>query len=227
MITCSTWKNTVNAATGGTRILFSPQAYNALTSAEMITSRIMIATFNGNPQTTIISCYSPTNISDETEVKKFYQELISVTKQVSKHNLSHKLRCDFNGHLGQLDGFKYAYHIQTNRNGSMLKDYINENNLLCLTTKYQKRTGQLWTHKSPNRSKAQLDYEIINRKWKNSAKNCRAFNSFVSVASDHRVVSTQIRPSLRENKKKNSNTSPYDWTHLKDNPEIRNTLLPE
>ena len=69
------------------------QAYNALTSAEMITSRIMIATFNGNPQTTIISCYSPTNISDETEVKKFYQELISVTKQVSKHNLSHKLRC--------------------------------------------------------------------------------------------------------------------------------------
>ena len=134
---------------------------------------------------------------------------------------------DFNGHLGQLDGFKYAYHIQTNRNGSMLKDYINENNLLCLTTKYQKRTGQLWTHKSPNRSKAQLDYEIINRKWKNSAKNCRAFNSFVSVASDHRAVSTQIRPSLRENKKKNSNTSPYDWTHLKDNPEIRNTLLPE
>ena len=53
----------------------------------------MIATFNVNPQTTIISCYSPTNISDETEVKKFYQELISVTKQVSKHNLSHKLRC--------------------------------------------------------------------------------------------------------------------------------------
>ena len=100
----------------------------------------------------------------------------------------------------------------------MLKDYINENNLLCLTTKYQKRTGQLWTHKSPNRSKAQLDYEIINRKWKNNAKNCRAFNSFVSVASDHRAVSTQIRPSLRENKKKNSNTSPYDWTHLKDNP---------
>ena len=83
----------MNAVTGGTGILFSPQAYNALTSAEMRTSRIMIATFNVNPQTTIISCYSPTNISDETEVKKFYQELISVTKQVSKHNLSHKLRC--------------------------------------------------------------------------------------------------------------------------------------
>ena len=81
----------MNAATGGTGILFSPQAYNALTSAEMITSRIMIATFNGNPQTTIISCYSPTNISDETEVKKFYQELISVTKQVS--NTIYHINC--------------------------------------------------------------------------------------------------------------------------------------
>ena len=119
----------------------------------------------------------------------------------------------------------HAYHTQTNRNGSKLKDYINDNNLLCLNTKYQKRTGQLWIHISPNGSKAQLDYVINNRKWKNSAKNCRTFNSFVSVASDHRVVSTQIRLSLRANKKKNSNISPYDWTHLKDNSEIRNTFI--
>ena len=209
LITCSAWKKSVNEATGGTRMLFSPQAYNALISAEMITPRIMIATFNGNPQTTIISCYSLTNVSDETKVETFYEDLISVTRQVPKHNIL-IIAGDLNAHLGQLDGFKYAYHTQTNRNGSKLKDYINDNNLLCLNTKYQKRTGQLWIHISPNGSKAQLDYVINNRKWKNSAKNCRAFNSFVSVASDHRVVSTQIRLSLRANKKKNSNISPYD-----------------
>ena len=224
LITCSAWKKSVNEATGGIRMLFSPQAYNALISAEMITPRIMIATFNGNPQTTIISCYSPTNVSDETKVETFYEDLISVTRQVPKHNIL-IIAGDVNAHLGQLDGFKYAYHTQTNRNGSNLKDYINDNNLLCLNTKYQKRTGQLWIHISPNGSKAQLDYVINNRKWKNSAKNCRAFNSFVSVASDHRVVSTQIRLSLRANKKKNSNISPYDWTHLKDNSEIRNTFI--
>ena len=224
LITCSAWKNSLNAATGGTGMLFSPQAYNALISAEMITPRNMIVTLNGNLQTTIISCYSPTNVSDETEVDTFYEDLIAVTRQVPKNNII-IIAGHFNAHLGQLDGFKYAYHTQTNRNGSKLKAYINENNLLCLNTKYQKRTGQLWTHKSPNGRKAQLEYVIINRKWKNSAKSCRAFNSFVSVASDHRVVSTQIRLSLRANREKNSDTSPYDWTHLKDNPEIRNTFI--
>ena len=68
LVTCSAWKNQVNAATGGTAMLFNEQAYNALASVEMISPRIMIATINGNPQTTIISCYSPTNVSKEDEV---------------------------------------------------------------------------------------------------------------------------------------------------------------
>ena len=39
---------------------------------------MMAATFNGNPRTTIISCYSPTNISEETEIVAFYDELSSL-----------------------------------------------------------------------------------------------------------------------------------------------------
>lgn len=46
----------------------------------------------------------------------------------------------------------------TNRNGMMLKDFLLENNLLCFNTKFQKWIGQLWTHDSPNVTKAQLDY---------------------------------------------------------------------
>ena len=199
LVTCSGWKNQVNAATGGTAMLFNQQAYNALASVEMISPRIMIATINGNPQTTIISCYSPTNVSKEEEVEKFYEELTSVTRQVPKHNILIIGRA-LKAQLGQSDGFRYAYHSETNRNGSILKDYLNENNLLCLNTKFQKRPGQLWTHKSPNRDKAQLDYIIINQKWKNSVKNCGAYNSFVSVASDHRIVTAKIRLSLRANK---------------------------
>ena len=107
----------------------------------------------------------------------------------------------------------------------MLKDYLQENNLGCLSTIYQKRSGQQWTHTAPNGYKAQLDYIIINRKWRNSAKNCRAYNSFVSAASDHRIVSTQIRLSLRANKKISSNVAPYDWSTLKINPKIHETFV--
>ena len=88
-----------------------------------------------------------------------------------------------------------------------------------------KRTSQKWTHKSPNNYSSQIDYIIINRKWKNSAQNCRAYNTFVNVLSDHRIVTAHIKLSLRANKKKNSKTKPYDWTTLQYEKDIRSDFL--
>ena len=102
---------------------------------------------SGNPQTTIISCYSPTNVSDKQETLEFYTELNSLTTRIPKHNVL-IIGGDFNAQLGQTDGFKYSYHKTTNRNVTMLKNYLEENNLLCLNTTFQKRLGQIWTHNS-------------------------------------------------------------------------------
>ena len=46
---------------------------------------------------------------------------------------------------------------------------------------------------------SQIHYTIINIKWNNSDKNCRAYNSFISAASDHRIISANIRLRLRKN----------------------------
>ena len=73
LLTCSAWKNTVNAANGGIGMLLRVDIYNTLSSIAKISPRIMTATFQGNPQTTIITCYSPTNVSDETETERFMQ----------------------------------------------------------------------------------------------------------------------------------------------------------
>ena len=48
---------------------------------------MMAATFNGNPRTTIISCYSPTNVSEETELVAVYDELSSLVRSIPKHNV--------------------------------------------------------------------------------------------------------------------------------------------
>ena len=48
---------------------------------------MMAATFNGNPRATIISCYSPTNVSEETELVTFYDELSSLVHSIPKHNM--------------------------------------------------------------------------------------------------------------------------------------------
>ena len=71
LVTVSAWKNSVNASVGGVGILIGPRALKTLNSIERIQSRMMAATFNGNPKATIISCYSPTNVSEETELVTF------------------------------------------------------------------------------------------------------------------------------------------------------------
>ena len=121
LLTCSAWKNTVNAANGEIGMLLREDIYNTLSSIEKISPRIMTVTFQGNPQTTIITCYSPKNVSDETETERFYSDLSSLTRQIQKHNVLIIIG-DFNAQLGQNDNgnFPYSFHQNTNRNGILL-----------------------------------------------------------------------------------------------------------
>ena len=87
-ISASALKNTGNSTIGGVGMLLSPHATKSLNSIEKITSRILVTTFHGNPEATLISCYSPTNIADEQEVIDFYDDpssLIRPKTQCSDH----------------------------------------------------------------------------------------------------------------------------------------------
>ena len=75
----SGWRTSENATTGGIGIL-NKHAYNNLINVNLVSNRILLANFNGNPQTSIIVWYSPTNVSDQIEIDNFYQTLNSVTR---------------------------------------------------------------------------------------------------------------------------------------------------
>ena len=77
-----------------------------------------------------------------------------------------------------------------------------------------------------NNSKAQIDYTLINKKWKNSAINCEAYSSFEGVSSDHRIVTAKIRLSLRKNATRTASTKHYDWALL-NNRDIRDKYVIE
>ena len=126
----------------------------------------MAATFNGNHRATIISCYSPTNVSEETELVIFYGELSSLVRSILKHNML-VIGGDMNAQIGKNGNNKYSLHNTSNRNGQHLTDFMIENRLACLNTNYQKREGKLWTYKYANNTKAQIDYVLINNKLKN------------------------------------------------------------
>ena len=81
LVTVSAWKNSVNASVAGVGVLIGPRALKTLNSIDRIQPRMMAATFNGNPKATIISCYSPTNVSEETELVTFYEELSSLVRR--------------------------------------------------------------------------------------------------------------------------------------------------
>lgn len=223
LITASSWKNTRNASIGGIGILLSPRAQKALDNVEMISPRIIIASFNGNPKCTVISCYSPTNCSPEDEVSNFYDELSSLTRQVPKHNIL-IVGGDFNAKLGQETGYLHSFHKCSNRNGLLLHEYIVESRLICLNAKYQKRQGKKWTFSYPNQTRAQLDFILVNRKWSNGVTDCQSYNTFDCVGSDHRIVSAKIKLSLRANKVKTTKKPRFDWSTLRTDSDIRETF---
>ena len=57
---------------GGVGLLQTPKAYKALTKVEKIGPRILQATFDGNPKTTVTSCYSRTNTREDQTRNGFY-----------------------------------------------------------------------------------------------------------------------------------------------------------
>ena len=74
-LSASAWKNSVNATIGCVGMLIGPWALKLLNNIEKIQLRMMVAMFNGNLSITIIFCYSPTNVRDETDLIAFYNEL--------------------------------------------------------------------------------------------------------------------------------------------------------
>ena len=194
-------------------MLIGPRSLKTLNSIERIKPRMMAATFNGNPRATIISCYSPTNVSEETELVAFYDELSSLVRSIPKHNVL-VIGGDMNAQIGKNRKNKYSLHKTSNTNGQHLTDFMMENRLTCLNTNYQKREGKLWTYTYANNMKAQIDYVFINKKWKNSAMNCEAYSSFEGVSSDNRIVTAKIRRSIRKNATRTVTTEHYDWALL-------------
>ena len=137
LVTVSAWKNSVNAKVGGVGMLIGPSALKTLNSIERIQPRMMAATFNGNPRATIISCYSPINVSEETELVAFYDQLSSLVRSIPKHNLL-VISGDMNAQIGKNGNNKYSLHNTSNRNGQHLTEFMMENRLTCLNTNYQK-----------------------------------------------------------------------------------------
>ncbi|XP_038055821.1 craniofacial development protein 2-like [Patiria miniata] len=192
IFTSSATRNRQGAAVGGVAITVQTSLLPLLTSISKINDRIMLAIFKGNPKTYVVSCYSPTNTSDEASITGFYKFLNDTIASIPLHALL-VIGGDFNAHVAR----QFSYHSTTNRNGQLLSDFVNRNNLLITNTLFQKSSKKLWTHRSPNKYLSQIDFILCRKRWRNSILDSQAYSTSDPIGSDHRIVCAKIRLSLR------------------------------
>ena len=196
------------AASGGVGLLVNKTAPATLARVVKWNKRIVVANFGGNPSLTIVVHYPP--VEGDVEAKEHYEQLAAVVKEVPKHNML-VVMGDFNAHLDKSIA-KYSYHDSCNSNGKLVANFIQETNLCVVSASFQEKPSKLWTYVSD--SKTQVDYIMVNRKWKNSVHDGQAYNTFSTIGYDHRIVAAKIKLSLRTNKSVSQRTS-YQWSALK------------
>lgn len=119
-----------------------------------------------------------------------------------------------------------SFHDCPHCNGQLASDLLHEWNLMATNTRFQKKCSKLWTIEYANGSKGQIDYVLINKKWKNSVIYSVTYSSFDTLNSDHCIVTASVRFSLRANKPMKASNG-YDWSNLVHNHSVRDRYLIE
>ncbi|XP_038063001.1 craniofacial development protein 2-like [Patiria miniata] len=151
----------------------------------------------------------------------FYTSLTDYLDQVKRHKL-HLVLGDFNArvwlysHLSHPEVIGgYCHHNTTNDNGERLVNLCQEHKMRPAQMKFPQPRSRQWTWSHPAGSVYHLDHILINSKWINSLRNCRAYNS-VELDSDHRIVSIRLVTSLRTSKGKPCKRPKFNWKKLQD-----------
>lgn len=101
-----------------------------------------------------------------------------------------------------------------------------EQELLAVSTMFQKRTGKRWTFQDRAMGMlCQLDYILVRKKRRNSIPNAKPQSTFSSVGSDHHVVSMRMWLSLRVPKP--SLKIRYDWKVFSKDPGLQTRYTEE
>ena len=159
-----------------------------------ISNRIITTTFFGNPKLTVISIYAPTECAPPDDKNEFYNNLEDHLQQDKTHNINLVVG-DFNTGVGSDSHLTHpeviarlCFNDSTNNNGERMVSMCEEHKLRPAQMKFPQSKCRQWTWMHLAGSKHQLDHILINSKWSNSLRNCRAYNT-VELDSEHQIAS--------------------------------------
>ena len=152
----------------------------------------------------MLVCYAPTEDANAEVKDAFYDQLQTAVESVHAHDMLLILG-DLNAKVGSDNtGREHVmgkHGIGTiNDNGERLADFCEENNMLIGGTLFQHKHIHKTTWTSPDgTTKNQIDHVIINRRWRSSLQDVRAYRG-ADVASDHTLVLAVVSLKLRRSK---------------------------
>ena len=189
----------------GVALLLNRKTEKALLEWKPFVSRLPKARFHSKyTKLSVLVCYAPTEDANAEVKDAFYDQLQTAVESVHAHDMLLILG-DLNAKVGSDNtGREHVmgkHGIGTiNDNGERLADFCEENNLLIGGTLFQHKHIHKTTWTSPDgTTKNQIDHVIINRRWRSSLQDVRAYRG-ADVASDHTLVLAVVSLKLRRSK---------------------------
>ena len=116
----------------------------------------------------LICVHAPTEDSDKTVKKQFFEDLQRIQDHIPKHDAT-VLLGDMNAKIGLEDAYssvtgKYSLHKKSNGNGELICEYAAANNMYIMSTKFNHKKIHKGTWVAPDGNTCnQIDHVLVNQ----------------------------------------------------------------
>ena len=211
----------LDAEKHGVGLVYSDKLRHYKKNIQQIDGRLLVATFDTRPLCThIIVAYAPHALRPQREKDDFYDKLNDALGKLPKHDIILTIG-DFNVRLMErlpheetiLGEHIFGTHEdsidllteQQQDNRERFISMCQDNHLVAANTLFQKDPAKLVTYRNtttPNFSEpfttsrfAQLDFVLINSRWKNAITNVES-SCFHPITTDHKLLVANLRVKL-------------------------------
>lgn len=207
----------------GVGILMSKEISKSVTKFIPLSNRAMLIQMSAVPANlNIIQVYAPTADKPLVEIEEFYGQVEILLQHTKKHDIN-LIMGDLNAKVGciSVPGVTGDYGLgDRNDRGDTLIEFCQENELMLANTFFKLHPRRLYTWTSPQHTannivRNQIDYIIINKRFRNSIKNCLTYPG-ADIKSDHNPVVATLHCKFKNLAKQKQQNYRIDLRKMKE-----------
>lgn len=218
----------------GVAIMVSKKLAQSVYEYLPINERLIMITFNTKPtKLHIFQVYMPTADAEDEQVEEIYKILEETISKIPKKHVV-MVMGDWNAKVGETTNDdnlretvgKYGLG-ERNARGERLIQFALDHEFTITNTNFKKHSRRLSTWTSPGgRYKNQIDYVLVNKRWKTSIKNVETKPS-AECGSDHKLLRAEFKIKFHRTTKTTSATRKVPKDLCKFQLALKNSKTPE